>query len=333
MAKINYYILSHGKLVRKHNTVYFYSVKDGEVRKNPIPIKKIHAIYIIGRVSLSSGVIHYLSRNRIPVHFFNKYGIYLSSLYPRKYLLSGYLLVKQVEKYIDYRKRLEIAREIVKASISNMMRNLDKHSYIDSFKEEKSILRSYISQVDEARRIDELMGIEGNARHEYYKTFNKILRHGYTYSKRSRRPPETKLDSLISFGNTLLYATVLSEIYHTQLDPTISYLHKPSERRYSLALDISEIFKPLIVDRVIFKLVNKNMLDESDFNSKINYIMLSESGKRKFLKEYENRLRSTVRHRTLRRNVSMQRLIRLECYKLMKHLIDASKYKGLVAWW
>lgn len=333
MAKVNYYILSHGKLVRKQNTIYFYRVRDGEIEKSILPIKKIHAIYAIGRVSLSSGVIHYLSRNRIPVHFFNKYGVYLSSLYPRKYLLSGYLLVKQAKKYIDYNSRMEIAKEFVKASISNMIRNLDKHSYIDSFEVEKSVLKNYISEAEKARRIEELMGIEGNARHEYYKTFNKILKHGYTYTRRSRRPPETKLDSLISFGNSILYATVLSEIYHTQLDPTISYLHKPSERRYSLALDISEIFKPLIVDRVIFTLINKNIIGEEDFNPHINYIMLSESGKKKFLREYEKRLRSTVRHKMLRRNVSMQRLIRLECYKLMKHLIGASKYKGLVAWW
>ena len=333
MSKINYYILSHGKLVRKENTIYFYRVTDDGLEKNILPVKKIHAIYVIGRVSLSSGVIHYLSKHRVPIHFFNKYGIYLSSLYPRRYLISGYLVVKQAEKYIRYRERLEIAREIVSSSIYNMIRNLDKYGYGRDLSREKDILRGYMDRIWSIKSVEELMGLEGNARHEYYKSFNKILKEGYLYSRRTRRPPETKLDALISFGNTLLYATVLSEIYHTQLDPSISYLHKPSERRYSLALDISEIFKPLIVDRVIFKLINKDMLKEDDFDPRINYILLSNTGKKKFLYEYEKRLKTTIRHKMLRRNVSMQRLIRLECYKLMKHIIGQTRYKGLKAWW
>ncbi len=333
MAKVNYYLLSHGKLVRKHNTIYFYRLVDGNIEKSVLPIKKIHAIYSFGRVSVSSGVISYLAKHRIPIHFFNKYGVYIASLYPRKYLLSGYLLVKQVQHYLNFRKRMELAREFVRGSITNMIKNLERYKSSKDLDDEMRELEIFLKKVDSTRNINDLMGVEGNARHVYYTSFNKILDGRLIYTVRSKRPPETKLDALISFGNSLLYATVLSEIYHTQLDPTISFLHQPSERRYSLALDISEVFKPIIVDRTIFKLVNKSMLKDSDYVKDVNYVLLSNSGKSKFLREYEARLNKTVRHKTLRRHVSIQRMIRLECYKLIKHFIGTSKYKALTAWW
>ena len=138
---------------------------------------------------------------------------------------------------------------------------------------------------------------------------------------------------MISFGNSLLYSTVLSEIYHTQLNPTISYLHEPFERRFSLALDLAEIFKPLIVDRTIFSLVNRGVIGKEDFRRELNGVLLSENGKKKFLKAYGEKLETTIKHRKLGRNVSYQRLIRLECYKLVKHLLGTEKYEPFVIWW
>jgi CRISPR-associated protein Cas1 len=138
---------------------------------------------------------------------------------------------------------------------------------------------------------------------------------------------------LISFGNSLVYSTVLTEIYNTQLNPTISYLHEPFERRFSLALDLSEIFKPLLADRVIFKLINKRIIGTKHFRKELNYTLLNETGRKLFLQHYDEKLKTTIKHRELRRNVSFQRLVRLECYKLIKHLLGMKKYEPFVIWW
>ena len=111
-----------------------------------------------------------------------------------------------------------------------------------------------------------------------------------------------------SFGNSLLYSTVLSESIIPS-NPTISYLHEPFDRRYSLALDLSELFKPILVDRLIFYLVNKRMLKEEDFEQDINYCLLNDKGRKIFLKEYDERLKKTIKHRELNRKVSYRRLI------------------------
>ena len=130
-----------------------------------------------------------------------------------------------------------------------------------------------------------------------------------------------------------MYTTVLGEIYKTPLDPTISYLHEPSTKRFSLSLDIAEIFKPLIIDSIIFSLINKKVIRKDDFTNEGEICYLNEIGKKKFIKEYENKLATTIKHRMLNRKVSYKSLIRLECYKIIKMLINDDIYKPLKAWW
>lgn len=122
-------------------------------------------------------------------------------------------------------------------------------------------------------------------------------------------------------------------IYHTQLNPTISFLHEPGARRYFLALDLAEIFKPLLVDRVIFRVINKKEIQPKDFDIKTNGCTLKESGKKAFIRAFEERLNETIKHRSLKRNVSYKHLVKLECYKLTKHILGMEEYKPFKAWW
>ena len=103
--------------------------------------------------------------------------------------------------------------------------------------------------------------------------------------------------------------------------------------RYSLALDIAEIFKPIIVDRVIFKVLNKKEIQSKHFDNKLNKCILNESGKKIFVKAIEDRLSETIQHRSLKRNVSYKHLIRLECLKLAKHLLNMEEYKPFKMYW
>lgn len=177
------------------------------------------------------------------------------------------------------------------------------------------------------------MGLEGSIRNQYYMAIDQIVPKEYKMMKRERRPPTNKMNALISFGNSLLYTTILSEIYNTQLNPTISYLHEPFERRFSLALDVSEIFKPILSDRVILTLVNKKILNNKDFEGKIGNLLLTETGKRKFIELWDQKLKTRIRHKELKRSVSYKRLIRLELYKLCKHFLGETEYKPLISWW
>ncbi len=328
--KTDYYITQDGGLTRHENTVYF----ENENTKRALPVNKIYSIYAYGRLSFSSGVVDYLAKNRIPIHFFNYYGFYEGTFYPRETLVSGDLTVKQASHYLDNTKRIHLAKLFVEGAQGNIIRNLKYYA------REKQELETYITGIEaeitrlpEISTIPEIMNVEGRIRDLYYNALDEIFPADYRIVKRTRMPPGNRMNTLISFGNSIMYTTTLSEIYNTQLNPTISFLHEPFARRFSLSLDISEIFKPVIIDRIILKLVNKNMLDDGCFRGDIGDMLLSEKGKKIFLKEYNDKLSTTIKHRGLNRKVSFKRLIRFELYKLTKHFIGEKEYKPLVMWW
>lgn len=195
---------------------------------------------------------------------------------------------------------------------------------------EISTLRKDISK---AETIEELMGIEGNIRKNYYRAWKIIINQEIDFEKRVMHPPDNMINSLISFVNSLIYSKTLSEIYQTQLNPTISYLHEPGVRRFSLCLDISEIFKPLIGDRLIFSLLNRNQITEDSFTKELNFLHLKKEASQTVVREFEAKLKTTIMHKDLNRQVSYQYLIRLEAYKLIKHLIGEKEYEGFRIWW
>jgi CRISPR-associated protein Cas1 len=153
------------------------------------------------------------------------------------------------------------------------------------------------------------------------------------FEKRVKRPPDNPINALLSFGNSLCYTLCLSEIYRTALNPTISVLHQPGDRRFSLALDLAEIFKPALVDRLIFKLVNNGEITPKHFDASLNFCYLKEEGRKVFVNAWDAKLRDTFEHRTLKQRVSYRRLVRLECYKLQKHLLDFGTYEPFKCWW
>jgi len=317
-------------------------LEDEDARQTPvrvterrvIPVEDVDALWVFGELELNARVLVFLAQHKIPVHFFNYYGFYAGSYYPREYLHAGYLVVRQVRHYTNRRLRLIIAREFIRAALHNILRNLRYYAGRGvELGAETECVQAEALRLEATTDISELMGCEGRARAGYYAGFAKILRHDVEFTRRIKRPPDNIVNALISFTNGLVYSATLSQIYRTQLDPTISFLHEPGARRFSLALDLAEVFKPVLADRLLFKLLNNRQLSDRDFAQDLNCCYLKESGKKTVLKEWDARLNTTIEHRRLKRKVSYERLIRLECYKLVKHLTNVEPYTGFRAWW
>ncbi len=326
-----FYIFKDGNLKRKDNNVIIKGL-DGQYKN--LKAEVTDEIYLFGEISMNTKLLNFLSQKDITMHVFNYYGFYSGSFYPRESNISGYLLVQQVRCYDNIGKRLELAKEILKTAFYNIYRNLRYYNGRGiELNEPMREIQSLSNRLDYGNSINEIMGVEGNIRKIYYSTWNDIIKQDINFKKRVKRPPDNMINSLISFVNSLIYTTVLSEIYKTQLNPTISYLHEPGTKRFSLCLDIAEIFKPLIGDRMIFSMLNKNQITEEDFERESNFLYIKELGKKKILMEYDTRLAQTIYHKELKRDVSYRYLIRLECYKLIKDIIGEKKYEGFKIWW
>lgn len=298
-----------------------------------LPVEDISEFYCFGSLRANSALYNFLGQKDIAVHFFDYYENYTGSFMPRDGLLSGRMLLAQTAAYQNKKKRQVIAQKFIEGAAFNMVKNLNY--YNNRGKDMLPIItqiQTLADKIGSTTSVEELMGTEGLIRQSYYDAFNLII-NDFEMGSRTKQPPQNEVNALISFGNMVCYTQCLRAIHQTQMNPTISYLHTPGERRYSLCLDISEIFKPIIVDRVIFKVLNKREIQERHFDKKLNKCILNDSGKKIFVKALEDRMDETFRHRSLGRNVSYRHLIKLECYKLSKHLLGMEEYKPFKMYW
>lgn len=337
--KKTFYLFNPGQMERKDNTLKFtpFAIdEDGtEHAGQPryLPVEDINEFYCFGSLKANSSLFNFLGQKDICVHFFDYYENYTGSFMPRDSLLSGRMLLAQTAAYQNKRKRVAIAQKLIDGAAYNMVRNLMYYNRRGKDMEDIiQIINDLARRIPETTEVDELMGIEGQIRKTYYGAFGLIL-NDFRMGERSKQPPQNEVNALISFGNMMCYSQCLRAIHQTQLNPTISYLHTPGERRYSLCLDISEIFKPIIIDRVIFRVLNRREIQSKHFDWKLNRCLLNESGKKVFVRAIEDKLEETFQHKSLGRKVSFRHLIKLECYKLAKHLLGIEEYKPFKMYW
>lgn len=326
MGRGTKYLMSIGELKRKDNSIVFINEKGNHY----LPIESTKEIYCLNEVSINTKFLDFAAKSGIVIHFFNYYGHYSGSFYPKKNLVSGKLTIGQAEVYV--KDRMIIAKAIVKA-ISLNIHEVLYHYYKHDKKQVKPTLDWLKNNVlnyllKENLNINQLLAIEGEIWRRFYNCFKFFLHEDFIFNKRVKRPPDNPINALISFGNTLLYSKTISQIYNTHLNQTISYLHSPSEGRFSLSLDLSEAFKPVIVYKTIFELINNRRIQvNKHFVKKLNYCILNEEGKKIFVQAIEERFAQVFYHEKLKRKVTYKTAIKLDGYKLIKTILENVEFK------
>lgn len=243
-------------------------------------------------------------------------------------------LITQAAHWTDAAKRLEPAKRFVCGAIAGMMKVTGQWCAKRGSTRLYWILhglKRYMNESEKAADTEELLGFEGNARNCYYGLFGcAVPDEAFAMKNRLRRPPRDRMNALISFLNTICYNETLSQIYRTKLDPRISYLHSPSDRRLSLHLDIAEIFKPVLVDRLIFRLVNKRMIRAEHFENGEKGVTMTREGRRIVLNAWDERPEETTKLPSSGGRISRRELIPAEARKVQRHIEGEEKYEPFI---
>lgn len=288
----NYHIVNDGILTKKDFTLLF----ENEKEKKYLPVEVIDSLSIYSNVVFSSGFFEIAQKEGFSVNFINNYGNQIGRFVPQSWKRNIKTEMAQVQLLGDENRRLKLAKVFQNANIFNVRAVL---RYYERRGNDKTIagtivdITEILKKVNQAKNIDKLMMYEALARQKYYQCFNAIMdRDGFKFEKRTRRPPQDALNAMISFGNTLLYTRFSNIIYQTSLDIRIGIIHSSFKRQESLNLDMADLFKPILVDRTIFTLVNRKMLNaKQDFEEKENGgVYMTSRGKRIFIKEFEKKL-------------------------------------------
>lgn len=285
-------ILSDGILSKKDLTLLF----EGK-SQTMIPVTAVEQINIYSSVILAPQSIKTAFENGISINIFDRYGHLLGRFEPEKEFKDISLPLLQLQAY-NHTKTLRktYAKNMLLSSLHNIRLNI--RYYKKQLKSEKcSIVLEKIDciekEIKKCSDIEKMLLLEARMRELYYSCFNEFIKDSrYIFTKRTKRPPMDELNSLISFGNTFLYNYIAMEINKTPLDIRIGFLHATNKRRESLNLDIADIFKPLIIDRTIFTLINKHIISfESHFQSdESGAVYLNKDGKRVFLEALYDKL-------------------------------------------
>lgn len=323
-----HFILSNGKLYRKDNNIYFDKFDENNqiVNTKIIPINSINEIYILGKVELDTYTMSFLSTNNILLHIFSHYGSFRGNFYPNSpnsVNKSGFVLLNQVRSFDDKIKRIFIAKAITKARIINATYNCTKRGVeFDN--------NPHINALEKATDINQIMATEGAFAKEYFTKWNYIIKNqrSFKFTSRSKRPPTDKINTLISYINTRIYNVCLSEIYQTELDPRISFLHEPNYRSLSLHLDLAEIFKPILGDNLIFSMLNKNEITTKDFKTDAGRIRFTNEAIQKIELNMINSLTSQIKFKE--QLLTYRQIIRREANQIKKCICEDFAYEGFI---
>lgn len=296
-------------IITKHSRIYY-------------PVYNLSSIHIFGEILINKALINLLSNHGISLYFYTRYGKYIG-MYQPPISNSGKALLSQANAYLDHNKRMTIAKTFVSSAANNMLKNILYYSdRLQSLNHLKNQLKELIKIIDGCDTLECLRSVEGRIRVEYYKIFDQVLMEDdFFFNKRSYHPPENEVNALLSLLNTLLYNTIASILHTSKMDASIAYLHASNQRSESLNFDIAETFKPIIVDRLVIRLINLQMIQKKHFNG----LTLTQEGLKIVLHAFDERINRVITINKQRR--SYLHFIRKDVYALQNHLIKNTELR------
>jgi CRISPR-associated protein Cas1 len=292
--------------------------KPGEVLKRAVPANRLGSIEFYGSVKVTGPVLQLCNELGIPAMFNSYHGEPVGMFVPA----SGSNPATRLAQYAainDPARKLHVATRIIEKAIRERMQVVRKHAPDDVIDSTIELMEHQRSAVLESRDLDEARGHEGAAMRAFFDSIPRLLKY-LPFDGRSRHPPEDEVNALLGYGNVMLYSTVNAEVWRSTLDPCAGFLHEPAGPRNSLALDIAEMFRPLMIDDLILVCDHQRIINASHFDKDEFKCYLNRDGKFKWIGEYKNRLERTVDYPALQRPVSIKEQIKLQCYRLIQYL-------------
>lgn len=296
---MNVYITEQGSVLSKEQGKLL--ITKGIQTLSEIPLKKIEKINIMGNIGLTTPIINYFLENNIEVVFMTQAGKYRGKLIKDEYR-NVLLRLKQYEKSKDNEFQLKVSKWIVKGKLRNYYEFISKKSkYLlkGEIGQEISALRVTIEKADKAETIDKVRGYEGIGSRYYFDVFRKLMKNSnFKFEKRVAHPPTDPVNSMLSFGYTLLYNEIAAAMNIVGLDPYLGNLHTIEVSKKSLLFDMVEEWRNIIVDDLVLKIINRNEIKNEDFeiDEEDKIVRFKQGIMRNFIAKYETNINQKMRY-------------------------------------
>jgi CRISPR-associated protein Cas1 len=301
-----------------------------------VPLIKVDGVVTFGRATVSPMVVNELLERHIPLSFLTASGKYLGRLEPE---VTKNIFVRKAQWSAigDSPQAIHLVQGFVRGKLKNyrnlLQRRKREHS-LTELEQKIEIIKECLTSLQTASNIDSIRGLEGAGSAAYFACFNQLIKNSdFEFETRRRRPPTDPVNSLLSLGYALLRHDVQSAVNIVGFDPYLGYLHVEHYGRPSLALDLMEEFRPIVVDSVVLTAINKGILSVSDFTKEpvSNAVSLTKDGLKVFLRLYAEKKQSQFKHPVLQRQCSYQEAFEIQARFIAKYLMsETDKYPPLV---
>jgi CRISPR-associated protein Cas1 len=294
-----------------------------------VPLLHLSSIVCLGRAYVSPELMRACGERNISIAFFDPVGRFCARV---EGVPGGNVLLRRAQYRVadDDEQTLEISRAMVAGKLSNARRLLlrgaresDDIARQDSLRHGAQKIGQCLYALEDAEEIDELRGLEGAAARYYFEAFPALLKRteGFEMRGRSRRPPKDRINALLSFGYALLMQDCAAAAAGVGLDPAVGYLHEERPGRLSLALDLMEELRSMMVDRLVVALINRQQVQAGDLNEQEGGgFRLTDAGRRTFLVAWQDSKKDAVRHGFLEQEATWGRVPHLQSLLLARVL-------------
>jgi CRISP-associated protein Cas1 len=301
-----------------------------------VPIGEVERVLVFGNIQLSTTAISTCLASQIPVIFLTQNGEYKGHLWSAENFALP-LEAAQFRCFEDLEFQLAMAKCLIKGKLWNSKQLLLKlrrerdsaelSTAIEGISQDLEAVESAPAETD----IDTLRGFEGSAANRYFGSFGQLITNqGFNFTSRNRRPPLDPVNSLLSFGYTLLFNNVMSLLLAEGLHPYLGNLHRSDRKAPHLALDLMEEFRSPIVDTLVLKVINQKILRPTDFTfpDQEGGVYLEDTPRRIFLKNFEDRMATSTRHPDCKESLSYRRIIQLQVNRYKKAVLGEMGYES-----
>lgn len=317
------YVQEQGARVGKSGSVIV--VRKGEEELTRVRLKDMNQLVLCGNVAVSAQTVHLLCEAEIPLVHLSR-GHWFYGLTRGMGLRNAYDRAEQFRAAGDATRKLQFAQAVILAKGRNQRRILVRNAK-PSGEPEVTEMAALLGKVEHAHDTDSLLGIEGALASKYFGRFADLLRPrdfdaDLDFHSRNRRPPRDPVNAMLSFGYALLTKECTVALMAEGLDPWWGLFHRPRHGRPSLALDLMEEFRPLIVDSAVVTAVNTGMLSARDFQNSRAGCTLRNTGRKAFIRAYESRLDQLVTHPLFGYRCAWRGIIRVQARLISRWLRD-----------
>ena len=314
------YVTTQGAQVRvDEGRIVVWDVEgdDGEI--GDFPIEQVTTINVFGGVNFSTPFVRSANERGITLNYFSQNGKYRGSYVPEKNTIAE---IRREQYALDADTELAIAQAMIAAKIRNARTLLGRKGVRGT-----DVLRDLGVRAENAETKDELRGAEGEAAERYFARLDETLADGWTFAKRTTRPPEDHINSLLSLTYTFVKNEVMGALREYNLDPFLGVMHVDRHGRPALALDLLEEFRPSFCDAFVTRLINRGTIGHDDFN-RDNHLADDVFGR--YCGKYDDYMEEEFTHPYFEYRVTRRKAVRQQAILLRKAITgELDEYHAL----